>query len=450
MAAHEAPVGGRNDRRTLFGWAVYDWANSAFAVASGAIVAPFFADVIVPEEGYAGMSGETLWAWLVAAGTIVLALIMPVLGAVADSTASKRRFLWVFAWTGAAFTLAVPWVPPGSVLLFIGVFIAANIGFTAANVFYDGFLPQITTGETIDSTSARGFAYGYMGGGLFLILALVLIVLSGDGDVLGISRESAARFAIAGAGVWWVGFSLVALRRLPHAGHAVPLPVRYREWHPARAYATLGFRRTWETTRRLRRFPQLMLFVIAFMLYMDGVQTVTNLGGAYAADTLDLSSEIIIGGFLMVQFVAFGGALFFGWLADRIGAKRGILVGLGVWILVTLAAVFLPAGQALPFFGLLAVLGLVLGGVSALSRSLYGSMIPEEASAEFFGFFTVFSKVAAIWGPIIFGIVSALTGSGRPAILSVAAFFLIGGVLLALVDVDSARAGRGRWGEIFS
>jgi UMF1 family MFS transporter len=450
VASHGTSVTVRNDQRTLFGWAVYDWANSAFAVASGAIVAPFFTGVIVPEGGYSGMSGETLWAWLVAGGTLVLVVVMPVLGAVADSTASKRRFLWFFAWTGAAFTLAVPLVPAGSVALFVALFVVAQIGFTAANVFYDGFLPQITTDETIDSTSARGFAYGYMGGGLFLVLALVLIVLSGDGGVFGISRETAARVAIAGAGLWWVGFSLVALRRLPHAGQVVPLPDRYRGSNPFRAYAALGFRQTWATTRRLRSFPQLMLFVVAFMLYMDGVQTVTNLGGAYAADTLELSSQSIIGGFLLVQLVAFAGALCFGWLADRIGAKRGILLGLVVWIMVTIAAVFLPSGQPLPFFGLLAILGLVLGGVSALSRSLYGSMIPEQASAEFFGFFTVFSKVAAIWGPIIFGIVSSLTGSGRPAILSIVAFFLLGGILLALVDVDTARAGRERWAEILS
>ena len=440
----------RNDPRTLFGWAFYDWANSAFAVASGAIVAPFFTDVIVPEDGYSGMSGETLWAWLVAAGTLVLALAMPLLGAVADSTSAKRRFMWFFAWTGAAFTLAVPWVSEGSVVLFLGLFVVAQIGFTAANVFYDGFLPELTSDDTIDSTSARGFAYGYMGGGLFLILAFVVIVLSGDGGVLGMSRETAARVAIAGAGIWWVGFSLVALRRLPRAGDGVPLPARYRDWSAPRAYAALGFRRTWQTTRRLRRFPQLMLFVIAFILYMDGVQTVTNIGGAYAADTLDLSSESIIAGFLLVQFVAFGGALGFGWLADRIGAKRGILGGLAIWTAVTVAAVFLPSGETVPFFGLLAILGLALGGVSALSRSLYGSMIPEQASAEFFGFFTVFSRVSAIGGPIVFGIVSSVTGSGRPAILSIAAFFLIGGLLLSLVDVGAARAGRERWAEILS
>jgi len=181
------------------------------------------------------------------------------------------------------------------------------------------------------------------------------------------------------------------------------------------------------------------------MIYNDGTQTVINISGAYAEDTLKLELQEVIVAFLIVQFVAFGGSFAFGAIADRISAKKAILFNLGIWVLLSVAAYFLPEGEALPFYALAALVGFVLGGVQALSRSLYGTMVPEEASAEFYGFFSVFSKFSAIWGPLIFGIVSAQTGSGRPAILSVVAFFIIGGLILSRVDVEEAQASRSKW-----
>ena len=192
-------------------------------------------------------------------------------------------------------------------------------------------------------------------------------------------------------------------------------------------------------------FKQILLFVIAYMFYNDGVQTTINMTSVYATDTLNLEIEAILITFLIVQFVAFFGALAFGVIADRIGTKQGILVTLVIWSAVAVAAFFLPEGQAAPLWALGVVVGFILGGVQALSRSLYGSMIPEEASAEFYGFYSVFSKFSAIWGPLIFAVISATTGSGRPAILSIIAFFIIGMVLLWFVDVDEARASRDRW-----
>jgi MFS transporter, UMF1 family len=185
--------------------------------------------------------------------------------------------------------------------------------------------------------------------------------------------------------------------------------------------------------------------VLAFMFYNDAVQTVIAVTGAYAEETLGLGTTEIIIVFLITQFVAFFGALGFGWLAAMMGAKRAILASLVVWALTAGSAYFLPEGEALPLYGLAVIVGFVLGGVQALSRSLYGTMIPEEASAEFYGFYSVFSKFSAIWGPLVFAVVSNATGSGRPAILSVVAFFVIGFVLLARVDVGAARESRERW-----
>jgi MFS transporter, UMF1 family len=432
----------KNDPRTIFGWAMYDWANSAYITTFGAIVAAFFTGVIVPEGGFHGLSGETLWSLVVSIGAFVLFLFMPVLGAVADYASAKKRLLTIFAVVGAGTTLFLPFVPDGSVIAFLAVVLVTQIGFVAGNVFYDGYLPLIASDETVDRVSSKGYAFGYIGGGLYVLLALVVILLSGDGGVTGLSEEAAARVGIAGAGLWWLGFGFFSLRRLPADGAVATGGNSPTRWT---GYARIGFRRTLATGRKLLGFRQILLFVVAFFFYNDAINTVIVVTGAYAEETLQLSTTEIIITFLIVQFVAFGGALLFGAVAGRIGTKPAIVVTLLIWIGVAIAGYFLPTGQATPLYALGAVVGLVLGGAQALSRSLYASMVPEEASAEFFGFFTVFSKFSAIWGPLVFAVVSGSTGSGRPAILSVVGFLVIGMVLLFRVDVEEGRASRREW-----
>ncbi len=435
----------KNDPRTIFGWAMYDWANSAYITTFAAIVAAFFTGVIVPDGGYGGFSGQTLWSAIISIGAIVLFLAMPVLGAIADYTSAKRKFLRFFAWFGALTTVAISFVPAGSVPLFLFVVVMTQIGFVAANVFYDGFLPQISTDDTIDQVSSKGFALGYVGGGLYVLLAFVLIVLSGDDSVTGMSVETASRIGIAGAGVWWVVFANFALRRLPDETMPDHVPERFRSSSLWIGLVRLGFSRTVETGRKLFGFKHLMLFVLAFLFYNDGVQTVIAITGAYAEETLGLGTTEIIVVFLITQFVAYFGALAFGALAGAVSAKRAILISLVVWAVAVGSAYFLPEGDAVPLYGLAVIVGFVLGGVQALSRSLYGAMIPEAAAAEFYGFYSVFSKFSAIWGPLLFALISNATGSGRPAILSIVAFFVIGFVLLSRVDIEKAKASRDSW-----
>jgi MFS transporter, UMF1 family len=424
---------------------MYDWANSAYITTFGAIVAAFFTGVIVPDGGFHGLSGETLWSLVVSIGAFILFLAMPVLGAVADYASAKKRLLTVFAVLGAGTTIFLPLVPDGAVIAFLAVVLITQIGFVAGNVFYDGYLPIIATDDTVDRVSSKGYAFGYIGGGIYVLLALIVILLSGDGGMTGLSEEAAARVGIAGAGLWWLAFSAFSLRRLPpdgapHGPAGIDEPaVRWT------GYARVGFRRTIVTGRKLLGFKQILLFVVAFFFYNDAINTVIVVTGAYAEETLGLSTTEIIVTFLIVQFVAFGGALLFGAVADRIGTKPAIVVTLVIWIGVAIAGYFLPAGEAFPLYALGVVVGLVLGGAQALSRSLYASMIPEEASAEFFGFFTVFSKFSAIWGPLVFAVVSGSTGSGRPAILSVVGFLVIGMVLLFRVNVEEGRASRKDW-----
>lgn len=423
---------------------MYDWANSAYStVIAGAVLPAYFAASVVPEAGYRLFgriwAGDSLWALVAGFGPLVMFLLVPILGAIADFSASKKRFLKFFALTGSVFTILLFFAAPGRVLATMGLFLLAQMGFVAANVFYDGFLPDLTTDETIDRESSRGFALGYIGGGVYLLIAVGLILAEPFGE------ELTTRIAIAGAGVWWMGFALWAIPRIPEAGESQPLPARLIHLSPINAYLRIGFGRTWGTAKRLTAFPHLLLFVVAFILYNDGVQTTINISGAYASSTLDLGLTTIILAFLIVQFIAYFGALGFGKLSHHLGIKRALLTSLAIWTSIAVAAFFLPEGETVPFLALAVVIGFVLGGVQALSRSLYGSMIPAEASAEFYGFYSVFSKFSAIWGPFLFAFIGNISGSSRYAILSLVFFFALGGFLLFRVDIEAARASRARW-----
>jgi UMF1 family MFS transporter len=496
----------KNDRRTIFGWTMYDWANSAYStVIAGAVLPSYFASEVVGEGGWNGRSGQTLWSLAVGLGTLMVFLVMPVIGAIADFSASKLRFLRVFAYGGSLFTTALIFAVSGNVLYTLGFFMLAQVGFVGANVLYDGFLTDISTPDTIDRVSSRGYATGYIGGGLYLLIVVLAIQFAPDGAL-------AARLGVAATGLWWAGFSAFAFSRLKESGEAETLPdvvkvpralvrgliglvallvggavalviafnaaddpvwfdlllgvfmvgiivtvvmIANRMNRPSEGHvvarrrfakmAGIGFVRTFATASKLRAFPQLLLFVLAFMLYNDGVQTTINVSAAYATDTLGLETADIALTFLVVQFVAFGGALLFNWLSARLNIRRAIQIDLVVWVIVAIIAYFLPEGEPLPFILTGVAIGVVLGGVQALSRSLYGSMIPEQASAEFYGFYSVFAKFSAVWGPLIFSIVSSNSASGRPAILSLILFFAVGLFLFSRVDIDAARRSKDQW-----
>lgn len=432
----------KNDPRTLLGWAMYDWANSGYTVITVGILPAYFASVIVPDQGWMGLNAESLWGYMVGLVSLALFLITPILGAIADYTASRLRFLRVFAYGGALFATCFAFVSTGDVGLAIIMFLASHFAFAGANVFYDGLLPIITTDDTIDRVSSRGYALGYVGGGVYLLAAMLFIFFAED---LGVTEAGAARLAIGGSGLWWGGFSWFAFRRMQEVGHTRSRPDPNQTHPNYLEHLRLGFSRIWKTARNLSGHRHLVLFVVAYIFYIDGVQTVINVSAIYSSETLLISTSFIALVFLVVQFMAFFGALFFGKVSQRIGPKRSILVSLVVWTGVLVAAYFLPVGQNYPLLALGMVIGLVLGGTQALSRSLYGSIIPEDATAEFFGFFSVFTKFSAIWGPIIFATFRQVTGSSRPAVLSLVGFFAVGLVLLSLVDVEKARAGRADW-----
>ncbi|GIX07368.1 MAG: MFS transporter [Candidatus Poribacteria bacterium] len=439
MAKGDASVQGvRGDRRVLLGWVMYDWANSAYATTIVAAVLPiYFASVVVPQGGAVffgrAFAAETLWGWMVGLSALVVFATAPVLGAVADFANARKRMLLIFCYTGAVATALLGTAGAGAVLWTAGLFLLSQIGFVGANVFYDAFLPLIAPPGSEDRLSSRGFAYGYLGGGLHFALSLVLISFH---ERFGLSEPAAARIAMASAALWWGGFALVTAFLLREPGASSGSPAKGAK-PSLTGYARLGFRRVWRTTLQVRRLRDLTFFLLAFMVYNDGIQTVISMATMYGRQELQLGAPVLMATLLMIQFIAMGGAVAFGQLADRIGAKAAILVALVGWTGVVVSAYWITT--AVHYMVLGALVGIVLGGSQALSRSLYAVMIPERASAEFYGFYSVFAKFSAIGGPIALATVRHLTGSFRQAILFVIVFFLLGMLLLLWVRPERAR-----------
>ena len=428
----------KDDRRTIFAWCMYDWANSAYITIAAVLMPAYFASVVVGSGG-ATLLGrhfhpDSLWAVMVLIADVLAFLAAPVMGAVADFSAAKRRFLLSFAYTGAFFTMLLYFTATGDVTRTMFFFVVAQFAFVSANVFYDAFLPQIASTERMDWVSGKGYSYGYVGGGLQLAISLGLVAFH---QKFGLAQDTAMRISIAMAGLWWAGFTLFTHRGLKEGGAVQPMPAGFERWPRPLAMMAVGARRTLRTASHVRRFRHLLLFLLAFMLYNDGIQTVINLASAYGTVELKLSAGVLMGTFLVIQFVATFGALLFGWIAGRLGTKHTIMITLVLWSGTVTYAYFMRTGTQ--FFILGVIVGIVLGGSQALSRSFFGSMIPEDATAEFYGFYTVFTKFSSIWGPLAFAVVKQMTGSSRLAIISLIFFFVAGLVLLNFVDETKSR-----------
>ena len=431
----------KNDRRTIFAWCMYDWANSAYITTAVGLLPIFFAKSVVGEQGAdlfnRHFRADTLWGFTVGLAGLVSFVLAPVLGAMADFSSAKKRFLLFFAYTGSLFTILFYFIRSGDVVATLLIFLVTQIGFVNGNVFYDAFLPHIATDDKMDDVSARGYAFGYVGGGLQFAIALGLVSLH---DKLGLTREHAARLGISLSGIWWAGFTIFLARWLPEPDAKEQLPDRYAGRPHAIAIAQIGIERTWQTTRRAAKFRHLVLFLLAFMLYNEGIQTVINMASIYGTTELHLDASALMLTLLIIQFVAIGGSLAFSQIADRIGTRKAIVIALFIWMGIVVYAYFMHTAKE--FFILGMIVGLAMGGAQSLSRSYYGSMVPAEASAEFFGFYTVFTKFSAIWGPITFALITHLAGSARSAIFSLIVYFILGTTALLFVNEEKARAAR--------
>lgn len=418
------------DKKAAFGWCLYDWANSAFATVVLAAVLPVYFVSLVPADGATlpflaqhKFSASSLWGYSVSLSMLIIAVIAPALGALADRHGWHKRLLGIFCLLGCSTTALLSVTASGDYLSAAALFILGNIGFAGGNVLYNAYLPLLTPPEEMDRLSARGFAYGYVGGGLLLAIVFLLILQhQGFGFT---DPAGATRFGFLLTGFWWLLFSIPTFRYLPATE---PSGVKSGKFSP-KTYL--------ELFRELFRFPELCLFLLAFLCYNDGIQTVISVSAVFAREELQLGQATIIGCFLMIQFMAMPGALLFGRLAGVIGTARAILFSLVVFTLICVFA-FRMTGSV-EFWLLGAVIAIILGGSQALSRSLFASMVPKHKSAEFFGFFTISSRFASIFGPLLFALVADLTGSSRNSILALASFFIVGGFLLLLVNVERGR-----------
>jgi UMF1 family MFS transporter len=447
MVAPEVAAAARalDDRREIFGWTMYDWANSVFSTTvAGVLLGPYvtsLAQGAVGENGAVWQVGGTtlitaksLWPYTVSASVFFQVFFLPFLGAVADYTALKKRLMAVFTYIAVAAVCLLFFVVPATYLLGPLLFIIANVSFGAAIVMYNAFLPEIASEERRDAVSSRGFALGYLGGGLLLAANLALVLIK----PFGLATDMAVRLSLLSAGLWWGGFATLTFARLRTRRAPRPLPAGER-------LLTVGFREVGQTFRELRRLPYTLRYLVGYLLYNDGIQTVIGLSAVFLTQELFLArgrteaegQSFVIIVFLLVQFVAFFGALGFGRLAGRIGTKRAIIVSLVLWTGVVIYAFgFLQTtNQAL---AMAAVIALVLGGSQALSRSLFSKMIPRGRESSFFGLYEISERGTSWIGPLIFGYVVGTTGSYRDAILSLVVLFLLGLVVLALTDTDRA------------
>ena len=421
----------RAQKKAQFGWCLYDWANSAFATVILAAVLPVYFVSLVPPDGATlpffsshSMSAASFWGYSVSASMLLLAVAAPSLGALGDRNAWHKRLMLGFWLCGCMATALLTLTGSGDYLAAAGLFIIGNLAFAGANIYYNAYLPFLAPPQLADRLSARGFAFGYIGGGLLLALVFLVILKF---ESFGFSNRGAAtRFGFLLTALWWFIFAIPTFLSLPPTEKRPDLRSGSR------------LHNYFEQFRRLRHYPDLSLFLLAFLCYNDGIQTVISVSAVYAREELQLGQETIIGCFLMIQFLAMPGSLLFARAGEKIGTARAILISLGLFLLVCVFAYRMQG--ALEFWLLGVVIALILGGSQALSRSLYASMVPKERSAEFFGFYTISSRFAAIVGPLLFAVIADLSGSARNSILALGIFFIIGGALLLRVNVNRGRA----------
>jgi MFS transporter, UMF1 family len=406
-------------KRAITAWTMYDWANSAFATTIMAAVLPVY---------YASVAGKDLpgnlatvyWGYTTSVSLLVAAILGPILGALADFSGAKKRFLAVFMALGVAGTALLYFVQSGDWLMASLFFVLGEFGFAGSLVFYDSLLPHIARPDEVDMVSSRGYAIGYLGGGILLAVNLAMIQLAPSE-----TRAMMTRLSFVTVAVWWFVFTIPLLRLVPEP------PRRIAAGEAGRSPILVSFARLGHTFREITQFRDLFIFLVAFWFYNDGIGTIIKMATIYGAE-IGIGQTTLIGTLLLVQFIGIPFAFLFGWLARKIGAKRSIYISLLVYTGIAIAGYFLQ--KEWQFWALGIAVATVQGGSQALSRSLFSRLVPRSKSAEFFGFFSVSEKFAGIVGPFVFAVVGQLVGSSRLSIISLVIFFIIGALLLSRVN----------------
>ena len=406
-------------------WILYDVANSAFVLIMVTAIMPiYFKDVAA--QGLPSAVSTAHWGFANSAAALVLALVAPMLGTLADYRDRKKRFFLLFLSVGLIFTLALSFISAGQWLLCLVLFVCARIGWAGANIFYDAFLVDVTTRKRMDMISAQGYALGYIGSVIPFIIVIALILSAGIDDGLPV-KEVQLGFVIVA--VWWILLSIPAIKHVKQV-HFLPVP---------QSPMISSFQRLASTFRNIRQHRQPFLFLIAYFFYIDGVGTIISMSTAYGRD-LGFNITLLIVVLLFIQVVAFPCTLLYGKLSERFATKSLLMTGIIIYCLVTLLAFSLPwisdiKMKTALFWFIAFLVASSMGGLQGLSRSCFGKLIPAEKSAEFFGFYNVFGKFAAITGPFLMGLITRLTGETRWGILSILVLFLAGAYFLSKVQL---------------
>ena len=415
----------KENKRAVWSWAFYDWANSAYSTTVMAGFFPLFfkeywADPHNPSQStfYLGMANSI--------ASMVVAALAPLLGSVADQGSAKKKFLTFFAFLGVIMTGGLWMVAQGNWQMAVLFYVIATIGFASGNVFYDALLPGLASEERVDAVSSLGFGLGYLGGGL---LFLVNVFMYLKPEIFGIpDGATAIKLSFLSVAVWWAVFTIPLIL-------FVPEPKNYENIDFNNAIR-MGWVQLIQTFKEIRNMKVVGTFLLAYWFYIDGVDTIIRMAVDYGM-SLNFPGESLIVALLIVQFVAFPAALIYGWLASKIGAKTGIMVGITAYSFITLLGYFMT--EAWHFYVLAILIGLFMGGIQALSRSLYTRIIPPDKSAEFFGFYNMLGKFAAIIGPALMGTIALVTGSARLSILSILMLFILGAFFLNKVDIKEGK-----------
>ncbi len=417
--------GERDYKRRIRAWYLYDWANSAFATTVMAGMFPPFYRALVLNAGLGQAEATAYWAYTTAIALALIAPLAPILGAAADQEGRRKLGLILFMALGVAATASFVFLGPSSWGWASVIFIIANIGFAGGNLFYDALLLHVARKQDFDRVSTAGYALGYIGGGVLLVINLAWYTWP---RAFGMPDANfAVKASFISVALWWLFFTFPLIRRVSEPPGESSVAGR-------RSLVRGSLHRLAETLRHLRRYKQAMLFLIAFLIYNDGIGTIIKMATLYG-HSIGLEIGDMIAALVITQFVGVPAAFAFGRVAGRLGSKRSIMIGLAIYVVICLAAFGMKT--ATHFYILAIMVGLTQGGTQALSRSLFGSMIPRARSAEFFGFFSTSSKFAGILGPLVFGLVTHLMRESRLAIAVIAGFFVVGGLLLAFVDVDA-------------
>ena len=407
-----------HSRQSVIGWALYDWANSAFSLS----VVTAFVPVLLAQywnDGAASTVTTFRLGWANALASLAVALLAPVVGAIADRASRRKGLLLVFAALGVVMTGAIYFVAQGQWFIAVPLYIFASIGFAGSNSLYDSLLGTVSAEQDFDRVSALGFAFGYLGGALLFTLNVLMVA---HPDWFGLTSDlEAVRLAFLLVAIWWAVFSIPLLLFVREDRSAVRASA-----HPV----VDGLRQLRETLVKIRSHRETLIFLLAYWLYIDGVYTIIKMAVDYGLSQ-GLSMDDLLQAVLISNYIGFPAALAFGAIGSRFGAKRGIILALSVYLVATMVAPFISTEAE--FYGLAVAIGLVQGGVQSLSRSLFARLIPAGQTAEFFGFYNMLGKFAAILGPALTGVVALVTGSQRIGIFSIIVLFIAGLALLTRV-----------------